>query len=610
VREGIEKALELLEHNVAPSLLSGEPKFLHIEFPTGYGKSMASMFIAEKIASGDGTLAEYAHRVVHAVPTRYLVEDLVARSRSFSGGSLLVRGQSMFFDPSLKDPYFLSDLVFTTFDSYTLNFFKVPVAEAELMSAELTRGHFDVPRYAILSAVNVLDEYHIFVPGDTEVDKTDYENRAWTTLCAITSNLAKSHVPLILETATPRLDALPRLLECTRAKPVRVALRMRKDTQASKVIAVYDEGFVAKLEGARYKTGLVDGRLADVARERAPGMAKPLLVACNNVRTAIEAYNALRGLGLEAHLLHALFTLGDRKRKLERLHKLIERGREVVVIATQVIEVGVDLDFAAIITDAAPLAPLIQRLGRVNRALDRRTAEVLVVYDTSQEERGTSTYAGVYNFELTKLTLDALSDAVAKWGELSVGWRMSVIETAIRVDNRDMVTVTGLAERVYSGKPPEVDMKHKHNLLSLMSPTIGGEEALAYLKLLGSFLRESALVPVYVPRSHEEIEKGSLRLERSRLVACPSYKLGLNPETKSLDLKAAYRVLEVKDEKLLAIAERLGERGGYEVVELKTGEAVEGILRGIVEVRGGKSFLRALVAKPDAYSSETGLKVW
>jgi CRISPR-associated helicase Cas3 len=596
VREGVERVLELLESEVAPSLLSKEPKVLHVELPTGYGKSMASARIAERLVSGEGRLAEHAHRVVHVVPTRYLVEDLVARSRELIGRTLLVRGQSMFFDPSLKDPYFLSDLVFTTLDSYTLNFFKVPVAEAELMSAELTRGHFDVPRYAILSAVNVLDEYHLFVPGDTEVDKADYENRAWTALCAITRHLVASGVPVVLETATPRLNALPQLLQCAKAKPVRVALKMRKDTPASNVVAVHDEDFAAKLEGARYKTELVSGKLVDVAQERAREMAKPLLVACNNVRTAVDVYEKLGGLGLKAHLLHALFTLGDRKRKLRELRELIKQDHEVVVVATQVIEVGVDLDFASIITDAAPLAPLVQRVGRVNRRLEAREAEVLVVYDESQEDPEKSTYAGVYNLELTRRTREALSDAVAKWGSFGIGWRMSVVETAVRVDGQDIVTVTGLAGRVYSGGPPGIDWRHWRNLLNLLRVQMSGEEALAYLAQLGSLVRESALVPVYVP-TEEEIEKGSARLERSRLVACPIYKLRRG-------------VLEVRNGKLLAIVERLGEKGGYEVVELEAGEVVKGVLRGVVTAKGGRAFLRALVARSGAYDSKTGLKAW
>jgi hypothetical protein len=275
-----------------------------------------------------------------------------------------------------------------------------------------------------------------------------------------------------------------------------------------------------------------------------------------------------------------------------------------------VIEVGVDLDFASIITDAAPLAPLVQRVGRVNRRLEAREAEVLVVHDESQEDPEKSTYAGVYNLELTKRTLEALSDAVAKWGSFGIGWRMSVVETAVRVDGQEIVTVTGLAGRVYSGGPPGIDGRHWHNLLSLMSIQMSSEEALAYLAQLGSFVRESVLVPVYVPRSSEEVEKGSARPERSRLVACPAYKLGLDPEAERLNLKAAGNVLEVRDKKLLAIVERLGERGGYEVVELEAGEVVKGVLRGVVTARGRRAFLRALVARPNAYNSETGLRAW
>jgi hypothetical protein len=138
---------------------------------------------------------------------------------------------------------------------------------------------------------------------------------------------------------------------------------------------------------------------------------------------------------------------------------------------------------------------------------------------------------------------------------------------------------------------------------------MSGEEALAYLARLGSFVRESALVPVYVP-TEEEVEKGSARPKRSRLVACPAYKLGLDPEAKSLNLKAAGKVLEVRDEKLLAIVEKLGEKGGYEVIELSAREVVEGLLRGVIGVKRGRVFLRALVARPDAYSGEMGLRAW
>jgi len=604
VRVGVGETLRLLEEEIAPSLLNGEPKILHVELPTGYGKSMASVLIAQRLARGEGRLAECAQRVIHAVPTRYLVEDLVERAGSRAGGSILVRGQCMFFDPLLKDPYFLSDLVFTTFDSYTLNFFKIPVAEAELMSAGFTRGHFDVSRYAVLSAVNVFDEYHVFVPGDSEVERTEeYESRALTTLYAVIRNLTESRVPVVLETATPRLNMLP-LLERARAKLVRIALKLRRDSDLHGVVAVYDDEFVAKLERARYETELVEGRLVEVVKKNLGKMEKPLLVACNNVRTAVEVYRALRELdGLDVHLLHALFTLGERKRKLRELHRLRERGREFVVVTTQVIEVGVDLDFASMITDAAPLASLVQRAGRVNRRLEELLSRVLVVYDPMHADEGREAYAGVYNLGLTRLTLYALSEAIAK---REVGWRLTSVEDRVELNGKTLITVSAIAKMVYPKEPAKIDEKHWRNLLILLKPQMESDSALTYLRLLGSFVREGALVPVYVPRGR--LERGSLpALEMNRLVACPSYKLGLNLEKGELNVKVAGRVLQVENGDLLTIVEV---RDGYEVERLDAGRVIEGIVRGAVRVGDKLGFLRALVARPDAYSREEGLRAW
>ena len=95
----------------------------------------------------------------------------------------------------------------------------------------------------------------------------------------------------------------------------------------------------------------------------------------NTVREAQEAAEALRDAGVEVDLLHARFTRYDRNLKEEKLLERFgkpapdnpERPAGRVVVATQVIEQSVDVDFDAMLSDLAPVDLLLQRAGRLHR---------------------------------------------------------------------------------------------------------------------------------------------------------------------------------------------------------------------------------------------------
>lgn len=95
----------------------------------------------------------------------------------------------------------------------------------------------------------------------------------------------------------------------------------------------------------------------------------------NTVSDAQEAATTLRTLGVEVDLLHARYTRVDRNHKEEALLSHYgkpspdnpNRPRARVVVATQVIEQSVDVDFDAMLTDIAPIDLLLQRSGRLHR---------------------------------------------------------------------------------------------------------------------------------------------------------------------------------------------------------------------------------------------------
>ena len=98
----------------------------------------------------------------------------------------------------------------------------------------------------------------------------------------------------------------------------------------------------------------------------------------NSVSGAIASAVALREAGLQVVLLHARFTVADRLKHEAAVQNCFGRdgigraGR--VLVATQVVEASLDLDFDLMVTDLAPIGSLVQRAGRLWRHMDLRPA--------------------------------------------------------------------------------------------------------------------------------------------------------------------------------------------------------------------------------------------
>jgi CRISPR-associated endonuclease/helicase Cas3 len=141
---------------------------------------------------------------------------------------------------------------------------------------------------------------------------------------------------------------------------------------------------------ARHRIEILDGDLLDpricqlALREFEVG--RSVLLAANTVGIAQRLYDSLRAvLPAEARLLlHSRFAVGDRLQKEGALLKRLsptshEQAAATIAVATQVVEVSLNLDFDTIITEPAPLEALVQRFGRVNRARRKGIVPVRVL---------------------------------------------------------------------------------------------------------------------------------------------------------------------------------------------------------------------------------------
>lgn len=113
----------------------------------------------------------------------------------------------------------------------------------------------------------------------------------------------------------------------------------------------------------------------------APEAPALTLALANTVERAVGLYRSLKELTPDNALLllHSRFRPADRERLVARLEdRLPATGR--IVISTQVIEAGIDLDAGALVTELAPWPSIVQRAGRLNRSGARASSAARLVW--------------------------------------------------------------------------------------------------------------------------------------------------------------------------------------------------------------------------------------
>lgn len=102
----------------------------------------------------------------------------------------------------------------------------------------------------------------------------------------------------------------------------------------------------------------------------------------NHVDTALKIANELKKRKLNVELIVGRMRTYDLEQLREK-HPLLltcAGDNEIdVVVATQTLEVGIDIDFSSLVTELAPASSLAQRFGRVNRLGKRKDSKIVVL---------------------------------------------------------------------------------------------------------------------------------------------------------------------------------------------------------------------------------------
>ncbi|MCS7299875.1 MAG: CRISPR-associated helicase Cas3', partial [Spirochaetia bacterium] len=116
---------------------------------------------------------------------------------------------------------------------------------------------------------------------------------------------------------------------------------------------------------------------------------KKILFICNTIRSSKELYKSLSET-FDNYSITYLSSYVIPKHRLERIREIRDREYDILV-STQVVEAGVDIDFDVVYRDFAPIDSIIQSSGRCNRNAkkDKGILKVVhLVYETSKDGEG------------------------------------------------------------------------------------------------------------------------------------------------------------------------------------------------------------------------------
>lgn len=140
------------------------------------------------------------------------------------------------------------------------------------------------------------------------------------------------------------------------------------------------ESLFAQLRRVRYEFVPKETKLSDEAlADRLEGIEQALVVV-NLKRQAQSLFQVLKARGRAVFHLSTRNCAAHRTEILRTVRALLGDGRPVILVSTQCIEAGVDIDFPEVYRAYAPLDSIIQAAGRCNRE-GRLTEGLVTVYE-------------------------------------------------------------------------------------------------------------------------------------------------------------------------------------------------------------------------------------
>lgn len=314
--------------------------------PTGSGKTEASLIWASNKSKHS--------KIFYLLPTKVTSNAIYSRLKNYFGenNTAVVHSSAFLFQKEehtddysyleyLKDKTFFKNISVCTID--------------QILTQGFNLGYWELKTFHQFNSKIIIDEIHLYEP--------------------YTLGLIISTIKYLKN----EFGATFYLMSATMPSKLKQILSKTLGKDETKFI--FDKEF---LKSARNEFITTDKNINELFSNIISNVknGKKVLCVVNTVNEAIRIYEELNKK-LEKYSVmcyHSRFIVKDRLEKEETIlsweNSTVKDG--CLLIATQVVEVSLDIDYDILYTENAPIDAIIQRAGRVNRKRDKDDTKVIV----------------------------------------------------------------------------------------------------------------------------------------------------------------------------------------------------------------------------------------
>ncbi|MEW6448148.1 MAG: CRISPR-associated helicase Cas3' [Bacillota bacterium] len=386
-RTAMERLRENLYRNAVTRAeqASSDQRLFTLTAPTGSGKTLAGLAAAFRLRERFAKMPAAAPRIIYALPFTSIVDQTFAVAEAVLRNTLPER-EALLPSAWLLKHHHLAE----------------PVYRRDTGGEELSLDEALLLTESWQSEVVIttfVQFFHTLVGYQNRMLKKFHRLAGAVVILDEVQNIPVEYWPLVEETLRQACTHLGmRVILMTATRPEwftpgeALELAGGPETVRRQFAAVNRVTVTAEIAPRTVEQAVV-AFLGEYRRERS------YLVILNTIKSSIAFYRMLReAWGEQRPPLYYLSTNivpAERERRLREIRELLARGEKLVLVSTQVVEAGVDLDFDAVWRDLGPVDAVVQAAGRCNRHFRHERGHVHL-FHLVDEDAGRSLASFVY----------------------------------------------------------------------------------------------------------------------------------------------------------------------------------------------------------------------